>query len=167
MALMTKLKVLLLIFSGIVGCSNLTWSDEVDGEILITENICRTHFMNESTKYLSKSFLEFAENLTSLDAINCGIRKIEPLDFSQATELEIIDLSANKLTRILRETFQGAKSLEILNLSNNRIGFVSSRAFTESINLVSIDLSRNNLLTMRDLKLPQKLKKFNVQFNKK
>lgn len=66
--------------------------------------------------------------------------------FSPLKEVEIIDISQNRLNQIHRNAFEGLQGhLKMLNLSYNLLGEIYSYTFTSLTNLKVLDLSYNHI----------------------
>ncbi|XP_041050102.1 chondroadherin-like [Carcharodon carcharias] len=67
---------------------------------------------------------------------------------NQMQLLQDLDLSNNKIDRILSQYFYKLTKLQTLRLSGSEITFISKSAFSSQKNLRLLDLSRNELVTL-------------------
>ncbi|XP_078074387.1 uncharacterized protein LOC144497247 [Mustelus asterias] len=67
---------------------------------------------------------------------------------NQMQLLQDLDLSNNKISRILSQYFYKLTKLQTLRLSGSGIAFISKSAFNSQKNLRLLDLSRNELVTL-------------------
>lgn len=106
-------------------------------------------FHCDLTEIKCEWFSVFRSTLRRLDISRNQIFEIELDDFD-LPNLEILDLSSNRLEKILKVTkFNGLKMLEKLNLANNFINYIESDAFRCLSNLKVLNL-RGNRVTKGD-----------------
>ncbi|XP_062899417.1 leucine-rich repeat transmembrane neuronal protein 4-like [Mobula hypostoma] len=67
---------------------------------------------------------------------------------NQMQLLQDLDLSDNKIDRVLAQYFYNLTKLRVLQLAGCRITFISKSAFSSQKNLRLLDLSRNGLITL-------------------
>lgn len=89
--------------------------------------------------------------LTELDLKKNRIEDIGSA-LQNLTQLEILELSFNKIKQLNVDTFLNIKYLEILDLSNNRIEFIDIDVFATNLHLKAVNLA-NNKLSNLDLKI--------------
>ncbi|KAM3916340.1 vasorin [Leptodactylus fuscus] len=77
--------------------------------------------------------------------------------FKRLTNLSNLDLSANQITEISAETFQGLRRLERLYLSENHIRSIHPEAFRGLENLLELKLTKNQLVVPPAFSLPRLL----------
>ncbi|XP_063703473.1 toll-like receptor 3 [Culicoides brevitarsis] len=87
------------------------------------------------------------QDLTSLTELDLKKNRIEDIGTALQTlkQLEILDLSFNKIKNVSKSSFSGLKSLEILDLSNNRIEFVDFDVFQANPVLEAVNFANNKL----------------------
>lgn len=99
--------------------------------------------------YMNLEWMSSVSPLKQLEVLNVSHNKLEwiPMEFMANTpELREIDLSYNLIYIIDQDNrMKGAKKLEKIILSSNRITHIHSHTFQESPNLHFIDLSHNKL----------------------
>ncbi|GIX91853.1 hypothetical protein CEXT_508161 [Caerostris extrusa] len=61
------------------------------------------------------------------------------------TSLKFLDLSFNKITKLLPEIFQTSNRIQALNLSSNQIATLHELSFKGLSHLLELDLSHNEL----------------------
>ncbi|KAI6225311.1 hypothetical protein M3Y99_01352500 [Aphelenchoides fujianensis] len=93
----------------------------------------------------SEPFADLGDRLKNLFLRNNILRKIDKQTFAKLSNLELLDLSGNKLEIVKRETLSHLKSLEILLVSNNRINAIEDGAFDGLSNLRTLNLAHNEL----------------------
>ncbi|XP_073349073.1 toll-like receptor 5 [Pagrus major] len=85
-------------------------------------------------------------SILTLDLSKNKIFALQQGVFSQLKEVEIIDVSRNRLNQIHRDAFMGLKGhLKMLNLSHNLLGEIRSYTFASLTNLKVLDLSHNHI----------------------
>jgi Leucine-rich repeat (LRR) protein len=77
-----------------------------------------------------------------------GIKSVNPSTFNGLNNLEILDLTKNKVDLIVKGMFQNIPNLKILYLSQNPIQDISDSAFSDLQNLPHLDLSDVYFLLM-------------------
>ncbi|CRL00194.1 CLUMA_CG013468, isoform A [Clunio marinus] len=90
-------------------------------------------------------FLTLKSNITHLYANHVGIAELRRISFPFGDKLRVVDLSGNKIKKIVETVFYDAPKLEILNLSDNQISYFSSNAFEKLTSLKILNLSRNEI----------------------
>lgn len=93
-------------------------------------------------------------SLPALTELDLKKNRVEDLGvvFQNLTQLEILELSFNKIKQLNSSTFWGINSLEILDLSNNRIEVIHLDVFETNQNLKAVNLANNKLQSL-DLKI--------------
>lgn len=119
----------------------------------------------------TKSLYLFANGIESLAAEDFdGLENLEMLDLSQnkltqlpdrvfepLTSLRNLDLSSNLITHISEECFQGMALLERLYLYSNQIKTIHPAAFKGLEHLLELKLQSNELTSLPALKMPRLL----------
>jgi hypothetical protein len=135
-------------------------------EILkLEELILRDNSISE----LSESFLmrNKLENLNTLDLSNNFISTIELNTFKHSTQLEILNLSNNKINFLSNAVFNGLKSLKSLILKSNHVlNLVPNQFFTlQSLQFLDLSLNRISNLDATNFNNLIKLKTIHLEFN--
>ena len=68
--------------------------------------------------------------------------------FNSLNNLQVLDLSYNKLTKISQHSFSGLRNLKTLYLSGNMLLYIEEKAFSPFGNLINLDLSGTFLNTV-------------------
>lgn len=119
----------------------------------------------------TKSLYVFSNGIESLTAEDFeGLKNLEMLDLSQnkltelpervfrhLTSLRNLDLSSNQITNISEECFQGMALLERLYLYSNRIKTIHSAAFNGLRHLLELKLQGNELTSLPTISMPELL----------
>ena len=86
-------------------------------------------------------------------------------DSQRPSELQILDLSKNRLTQIPKD-LELARSLIVLNLSKNEITHINQRLFVQLVELMQLDLSHNKLEQLPpQMRRLIRLEHLNLSFN--
>ena len=88
--------------------------------------------------------------VTSLDLDFNKIQLIYPNALSMLNNLEILSLSYNDLTELIKNNFVNQFKLKYLNLSHNRIYSIEADSFRNLLNLEVLDLSFNILKSIEN-----------------
>lgn len=80
---------------------------------------------------------------------NSGMKTVSKVDFLDAHDLRVIDMSKNRIEKILHSTFFWAIDLEFIDLSENKIVLVESNAFHGLIHLRVLHLQMNLIEEIR------------------
>lgn len=106
---------------------------------------------------------------TNLQRLNIGnqLKVIPGNVFDRLTNLEVLDLSWNKITSIHENGFRGLGNLRTLKLNRNHIQKFKVHTFESVIHLEELVLSNNHIESIEDgtFKLP-KLKRLDLSHNK-
>ncbi|XP_062698261.1 nyctalopin-like [Aedes albopictus] len=94
--------------------------------------------------------LGFYSQLEMLDISHNRLDTLGSKNFEAQEKLRALNLSENVLTNLLKDTFRGLKQLEILKLNDNRIEKVHPTAFHGLARLVELDLSNNLIVSFEE-----------------
>ncbi|CDQ83879.1 unnamed protein product [Oncorhynchus mykiss] len=118
---------------------------------------------------------DIPRKVSNLDLAMNKISKIEKLDFTDLSNLKILNmsknqisqvddealghldalqelgLSHNRLTTLSDHLFQGLANLSLLHLDNNLIATISSSSFQPLSSLKTVNLTKNNLYNMKEV----------------
>lgn len=99
---------------------------------------------------LLQNMIEMAPNLTVIDISSSGYEALDTLPFAQQN-LETLNVSHNKLTRIPQNFLLHARAVVDLDVSYNRLERIESTAFVGGgVKLRRIDLSTNRIAIIAD-----------------
>jgi Leucine-rich repeat (LRR) protein len=93
----------------------------------------------------SNALNDIPDNVIKLVIRNNGFKTIAPGVFDRFTELQILDLSFNKIEKLSSEVFDSLSKLTELNLGNNRLKSLPSDIFKKLERLDGLTISRNQL----------------------
>ncbi|XP_062559655.1 leucine-rich repeat neuronal protein 2-like [Armigeres subalbatus] len=85
-----------------------------------------------------------------LEVLDISYNRLDTLgskNFEAQEKLRVLNLSENVLTNLSKDTFRGLKKLEILKLNDNRIEKIHPTAFHGLLNLLELDLSNNQIVS--------------------
>ncbi|XP_065089831.1 leucine-rich repeat neuronal protein 2-like [Ochlerotatus camptorhynchus] len=91
--------------------------------------------------------LGFYYQLEVLDISHNRLDTLGSKNFEAQEKLRVLNLSENVLTNLLKDTFKGLRQLEILQLNDNRIEKIHPTAFHGLVNLFELDLSNNLIVS--------------------
>lgn len=111
----------------------------LDGNII--QSICYRDCFDTSLK------LEGVHKLTTLTVSQNRIMDIEACAFHETKNLTVLDLAANDLDELKRETFEQLTMLKELNLDDNHLRCVPNLCNNQQ--LTSLSIKRNKLITIR------------------
>nr|XP_020477805.1 vasorin [Monopterus albus] len=97
------------------------------------------------------------ENMEMLDLSQNKLTKLQDRVFEPLTSLKNLDLSSNQITHISEECFQGLVLLERLYLYSNIIKNIHPAAFNGLEHLLELKLQGNQLTSLPALSMPQLL----------
>nr|XP_022340062.1 slit homolog 2 protein-like isoform X3 [Crassostrea virginica] len=120
----------------------------------------------------NRKLTQIPENIpiytTKLQLQNNQIEKIEANGlFSRLVNLQVLDLSGNRLQEIEEGTFNGAKKLIDVNLSSNRIGKLSATSLRglETVRTLAIEKNRITCLSNTTLNALTELRQLSLYSN--
>jgi Leucine-rich repeat (LRR) protein len=125
------------------------WREKIDdvqvskGSVFERATIGNANLENLSCGYIPRIFLHF-KSLYQLLVKNCGSMKLQAETFQEATIRKFI-ANENNYPKIEDFTFSEAENLEDLDLKRNKIREVSQHAFTDCRKLKTVDLSENDI----------------------
>ncbi|XP_052563300.1 nyctalopin-like [Culex pipiens pallens] len=94
--------------------------------------------------------LGFYYQLEVLDISHNRLDTLGSKNFEAQEKLRTLNLSDNALTSLLKDSFKGLRRLEILRLSDNRIEKIHPTAFHGLANLLDLDLSNNVIVSLEE-----------------
>ena len=94
---------------------------------------------------LDRDFFTELSNLKELRINGCGIESLPDTVFDSLTQLEVLDLSRNKLTVLTENIFAKNLKLREIDLRLNKLKKIKVD-FTKLKNIERIDLSRNDCI---------------------
>ncbi|KAL7849932.1 hypothetical protein SRHO_G00192810 [Serrasalmus rhombeus] len=121
-------------------------------------------FQNGIEALYQKDFIGL-ENLEMLDLSQNKLTKLPDDVFKPLSCLRNLDLSSNQITHISEDSFAGLELLERLYLYNNAIKSIHSAAFDGLEQLLELKLQGNQLTTIPALKMPRLLL-LDLRFNR-
>jgi Leucine rich repeat len=87
-------------------------------------------------------------NLTSLSAVDCGLKSIEK--DAIPTKLHHLILPSNEIAVLEDDTFGSGSELRTIDLSRNMITVVAGQVFRWLVNLNTLNLSYNRIATLEN-----------------
>ena len=93
----------------------------------------------------------YLSQLQTLNLSSCQLESVGELALDDFFEMEKLDLSANKLTRLSGRTFQGLTSLKVLDLRWNRLEVIEKDTFADLRQLQELLLDHNRLRYISEL----------------
>lgn len=127
-----------------------------------------TLYLNGCSLNEIPAFVQNTRSLKSLNLAHNNITKLTNLNiFSNLTNIEILDLSLNKIDEIDEKTFKALTKLKKIVLNRNELTRLHDTLFQQMPQLVVIDLSHNKLenVPVNALRTP-KLKYLNLSDNR-
>nr|XP_029516349.1 toll-like receptor 13 [Oncorhynchus nerka] len=97
--------------------------------------------------------LDFTD-LSNLKILNMSINQISQVDdgaLGHLDALQELGLAHNRLTTLSDHLFQGLANLSLLHLDNNLIATISSSSFQPLSSLKTVNLTKNNLYNMKEV----------------
>lgn len=121
--------------------STLTGSHSLDSLFIKEIDLSRNEI-----DYVPVEFLfSIKRALKRLNLNNNNIKHLDHKQFSELNELEILEISSNRISECKQTSFIDMKSLQILNLSHNNFEIIHSGQFKNLDRLRILDLSFNKL----------------------
>lgn len=115
------------------------------------------YLFSNGIEVLTSEDFEGMENLEMLDLSQNKLTKLPERVFEHLTSLKNLDLSSNQITHISEECFQGMALLERLYLYSNQIETIHPAAFNGLEHLLELKLQNNQLTSLPALSMPQLL----------
>lgn len=115
------------------------------GVLDITRKLTKLYISGRPLRLTSDIFSQ-ADELEMIDLSNGEITEIESRTFYETQRLRRLNLSQNKIKNLPRDMFAAGNSLKELDLSNNQIDRINRGSFGNLQHLKKLDL-RNNRLT--------------------
>ncbi|CAO1294525.1 unnamed protein product, partial [Diamesa serratosioi] len=84
-------------------------------------------------------------NLTHFTMINTDLVEIESQDFNGMQDLEVLDLTGNRIELVSIDAFSILTKLKLFSLSYNQLEEISNGVFSNNLNLEQIFLNRNKI----------------------
>lgn len=106
---------------------------------------------------LSAEDFDGLENLEMLDLSQNKLSELPDRVFEPLTSLKNLDLSSNQISHISEQSFQGMVLLERLYLFSNNIKTIHPAAFNDLDHLLELKLESNQLTSVPALSMPQLL----------
>lgn len=103
--------------------------------------------MEKMPQKLGNYFLK----LEKFNAMKVGLKSIQRTDFANLTELILLNLGVNSLTKIPYDVFDDLQDLEVLYLDNNKIRTLHAATFSKLTSLLIIFLNGNQLTRLEDV----------------
>lgn len=119
--------------------------DTLPGVLDITRKLTKLYISGRPLRLSSDIFTE-ADDLEMIDLSNGDIAEIQSRSFYGTQRLRRLNLSQNKIKTLPRDMFAPGNSLKELDLSNNQINTINRGSFNNMQHLKKLDL-RNNKLT--------------------
>ncbi|XP_067141793.1 carboxypeptidase N subunit 2-like [Centruroides vittatus] len=120
---------------------------ELPGKLLRGLSNLRVIFIafNRELNSIPSRFLKGLINLTKFYAGYCSLSEIKEDLFTDAINLEILDLDTNKIDRLPSEVFKNNQNLQELHIQENRISTLPDGIFDGLLKLKKINLGQNRL----------------------
>lgn len=113
------------------------------------------------------------DDLTELSELNLSFNKIDdfsknPEIFDHLRQLQVLDLSNNSITIIVRQLFSGLQNLRVINLAANQLYVLPYHVFEQLQSIEVIDLSHNRIVSVENSFFLHNinLKTLNLRYNK-
>lgn len=119
--------------------------ETLPGVLDITKKLTKLYLSGKQIRLTSDIFTQ-AEQLEMIDLSNGEISEIESQTFYETSKLRRLNLSGNRLKTLPANVFGPANSLKELDLADNQIDRINRASFNNMQHLKKLDL-RNNKLT--------------------
>ncbi|XP_031630623.1 protein slit [Contarinia nasturtii] len=115
--------------------------------------------LNPEAKYINLTInqitklnyaLQFYTQVEVLDLSRNRINELGSKNFEFSTQLRTLNLSQNQLEHLHKDAFFGLKGLLLLDLSHNKISRVHPAAMTHLIKMIDMDFSNNAMISFDD-----------------
>uniref|UniRef100_A0A336KVK3 CSON015467 protein n=1 Tax=Culicoides sonorensis TaxID=179676 RepID=A0A336KVK3_CULSO len=121
-----------------------------DEEFLCNEienvvNITQLTVLESKIPVLNLSICNFLPSLKRFDAQGLRIHKIQENTFEKCTELEVVDLTDNKINVLPKNLFQNNLALMSIKLDSNRLKKLDDEIFINLPELQFLSIADNNL----------------------
>lgn len=126
--------------------SNNQLSELTLGTFQDNANLENLSLQNNSLRIIGKDIFKGLSNLKYLNLSHNHL--LSSKSFESLTQLQVLDISFNKLTEIRDDFFSKLTSLKEIYLNNNLIHSIGQESFVFAINLQTIDLSFNKLSSL-------------------
>ncbi|KAI7803887.1 vasorin b [Triplophysa rosa] len=123
----------------------------------VPATIGRLFVFKNGIEILSQEDFEGLSNLEMLDISQNKLTELPDYVFRPLSSLHNLDLSSNQIVHISRHSFAGLEHLERLYLFSNLIESIHSAAFNGLKQLLELKLQGNKLIMMPALKMPHLL----------
>lgn len=121
--------------------------ERLDPEYNSGGTTCDLSNRGETLSLGSGNFKDLSD-LEVLDLSNNGLTRLEPGVFNGLSDLEVLDLSGNSLTRLRPDVFNDLSHLEKLDLRSNRLTSLPSKIFNNLERLEWLALEHNRLVNL-------------------
>ncbi|KAA0706138.1 Vasorin Precursor [Triplophysa tibetana] len=123
----------------------------------VPATIVKLYVFKNGIEILCEEDFEGSSNLEMLDISQNKLTKLPDGVFRPLSSLHNLDLSSNQIVHITQHSFDGLKHLERLYLFSNLIESIHPAAFDGLEQLLELKLQGNKLTTMPALKMPHLL----------
>jgi len=104
-------------------------------------------------------------SLTNLNLSSVAINQLQSNWFNENNNIDVFDISRNKLISLDRNSLMPLKNVRVANFSHNFIATIEKNSFNEWQNLQELLLQNNYIEALHDLGFLRQLKILNVEGN--